>query len=98
MIEQTINLLGLRATDKITGVKGVVTSVCFDLYGCVQAIVSPPAKENGEIQQGHWFDVNRLDVEFTDDFRVMPVPDFAARAATPAGYDHGAAPKPEPGA
>lgn len=90
MISETISLLGLRATDKVTGRHGVITSVCFDLYGCVQAVVQPPAKENGEHVEGQWTDVSRLEVN-TD--RVMAVPDFDARNDVPATYDRGPAAK-----
>lgn len=30
-----IDLLGLKAEDKVTGFKGVITTLSFDLYGCV---------------------------------------------------------------
>ena len=91
MIQKTINYLGLRATDRVTGLKGVVTSVCFDLYGCVQVAIDPPANlEKGETAPGRWFDVNRVELDMESD-RVMPVPDFDARADDPADYGQGAA-------
>lgn len=94
MIIDTIALLGLRATDRVTGFSGVVTSVCFDLYGCVQVSLTPPARADAEeLKHGHWFDVARLNVGTE---RVMPVPDFRAMATVPAEFGHGASPKPAP--
>lgn len=92
MITQTIDLLGYKATDKVTGFQGVISSVCFDLYGCVQAALTPLAKD-GTVPDGRWFDVQRLVVSTN---RVMTPPDFDARAATPAEYDSGPAEKAPP--
>lgn len=55
-------MLGMRVEDKVTGFKGVVSSVGFDLYGCIQAIVNPGVGTDGKPQDSHWFDVNRLTV------------------------------------
>ena len=92
MITATIDLLGYRAKDKVTGLEGVISSVCFDLYGCVQAALTPPAKD-GQVPCGQWFDVQRLEVSST---RVMSPPDFDARALSPAEYDSGPAEKAPP--
>ena len=94
MINETINLLGVRAEDKVTGTRGVITSICFDLFGCVQAALTPPVKESGELVDSRWFDVNRLTTFPAE--RVMDVPDFDANADRPADYNKGAAHKPEP--
>lgn len=92
LTNKTIALLGRKATDKVTGYQGVVSSVTFDLYGCVQAILTPPAKEGDtELKSGHWFDVQRLDVS---EDRVMATPNFDARATEPTSYDHGPSIKP----
>lgn len=69
VIEETIDLLGKKVKDKVTGVKGHVTSVSFDLYGCIQAVVTPKPKTGDEPR---WYDVARLDV--TSDKRVMAPP------------------------
>ena len=69
-------LLGMKVRDKVTGAEGVVSSVSFDLFGCIQAVVVPQADKDGKRQEGDWFDVGRL--EITDANRVMPVPDFDA--------------------
>jgi len=40
-VEAGLAMLGYNGTDKVTGMEGVVTSVGFDLYGCVQGGVGP---------------------------------------------------------
>jgi hypothetical protein len=70
-----IGLLGLKAKDVVTGFSGVVSSVSFDLYGCVQAVISPGTDKDGQMQRGEWFDVARI--EITDARPVMEVPDFS---------------------
>lgn len=75
-INQHLELLGLPAEDKVTGYAGVVTSVSFDLFGCVVAALSPPVDKDGEITTGKWFDVTRLKI--TDTTPVMDRPDFEA--------------------
>lgn len=69
-----LDLLGLKVKDRVTGFKGVVTSLSFDLYGCIQAIVTPQANSKGDKADSEWFDVTRLEV--TDDKPVMALPDF----------------------
>ena len=59
-VDKHLELLGLRVKDSVTGFKGVVTSISFDLYGCVQAIVQPETNKEGEIPDSGWFDVTRL--------------------------------------
>lgn len=85
-----IDLLGLRAKDQVTGFAGTVTSVSFDLYGCVQVVRQPSVDKDGQPGEGRWFDVNRLVVEQT---RVMPVPDFSVALAQPTDYAKGPAEK-----
>ena len=70
-----LELLGKEVKDKVTGFRGVVSSVSFDLYGCVQAAVAPPVDEKGEIPRTGWFDVVRLNVLSHDP--VMELPDFS---------------------
>lgn len=67
--------LGMPVKDKVLGIKGVVTSVCFDLYGCVQADVHPGLDKSGKPMESRgWYDVSRLEITSTK--RVMPLPDF----------------------
>lgn len=67
------DMLGKKAKDKVTGFTGVVTTLSYDLYGCIQVVVSPEAKD-GEIKLGHWCDVSRI--EILSDEPVMQLPDF----------------------
>ena len=92
MITETISLLGHKATDKITGFSGTITSVCFDLYGCVQVALYPPMDKAGKVEDGRWYDVNRLEV--AKGKPVMSAPDFDAKGKQPERYDSGPADKP----
>jgi hypothetical protein len=76
-MNEHLKLLGLKAQDKVTGFSGVITSICFDLYGCVQAIVTPPNKENKVAEETHsrWFDTKRLKI--LNKNPVLRQPDFA---------------------
>lgn len=69
-----IELLGIKATDAVTGFEGVITTMSFDLYGCVQAVVTPPIDKDGKLKDGKWFDVTRL--KLSDEPPVMELPDF----------------------
>ena len=73
-IQQHFRLLGLQVQDKVTGFKGVVSSIGFDLYGCVQAIVTPEAGKEGALPDSRWFDVARLTT--LADTPVMALPNF----------------------
>lgn len=68
-----LELLGLKVRDKVTGLIGVVSCISYDLYGCIQAVVSPVADiEKGSVPEGRWFDVARLEV--LDPTPVMEIP------------------------
>lgn len=71
MVDKQIELLGYQARDRVTGFTGVVSSICFDLFGCVQALVTPPVDEKGNCSDSRWFDVARL---ITSGDRVMEPP------------------------
>ena len=73
-IKKHLDLLGLKARDKVTGFSGVIESIAFDLYGCVQADVRPPLDKDGNIVHGRWMDINRLKITTTKP--VMDVPNF----------------------
>ena len=75
LFHKNINLLGLKATDKITGFSGVIDSISFDLYGCIQAVVKPPLSKDGQISSGNWFDISRLEIDYRE--RVIEVPNFS---------------------
>lgn len=61
-INKYLNMLGRRAKDRVTGFEGVVASIHFDLYGCIQATLSPPIDGDGKKRDAGYFDVCRLDV------------------------------------
>ena len=65
-----IELLGLKGKDKITGFKGVIDSVCFDLYGCIQVSLKPPMNKEGIIPDGYWVDVTRVEISGK---RIVPL-------------------------
>ena len=73
-LQKHLNLLGMRVRDRVTGFTGVVATVGFDLYGCIQAIVNPGADADGKLRDSQWFDVNRLEV--TEAKPVMERPRF----------------------
>jgi hypothetical protein len=80
-----LELLGLKVRDRATGFVGVVSSVSYDLYGCISAVVAPPVDEKGALPDGKWFDTSRLEV--LDPVPVMEIPGgrFAVtRSASPA--------------
>jgi len=76
MKEEHFDLLGFEAKDKVTGYSGVITTLSFDLYGCVQVVITPKIDKDGKIPDGRWFDVSRLQLTGTEP--VMERPDFVA--------------------
>ena len=73
-LKKHLDLLGMRVKCRVTGFTGVVSSIGFDLYGCIQAVVNPGIDKDKKPMESHWFDVNRL--EITDPKPVMPRPTF----------------------
>jgi len=73
-MNEHMKLLGFKVRDVVTGFTGVVSSISFDLYGCVQAVVSPAINEKGEIKEGRWFNTKRL--EITEGTPVLVAPTF----------------------
>lgn len=69
-----IELLGFKATDKITGLEGVIDSVCFDLYGCIQVSIKPQTVKDGKVAEGYWMDVTRVTIDTAK--RVVDLPNF----------------------
>lgn len=90
-IETHLKMLGMKVRDRVTGFEGVVISVSFDLYGCIQAIVSPGLNKDGEPGKSQWFDILRLVT--TSHEPVMDVPNFEVGIV--AEGKQGAAEKPE---
>lgn len=91
-VENHFKLLGLKVKDKVTGFEGVVSSLSFDLYGCVQVVIQPPMGSEGSYPEGRWFDVNRLKI--LSKKPVMTLPNFEFGAQAEGGQ--GAADKPLP--
>jgi len=81
-MREYLKTLGFKVVDSVTGFKGVVTSISFDLYGCVQAIVTPEADKDGKIEESRWFDTKRLIIASKKP--VMPIPTFET---IPGGQD-----------
>lgn len=90
-IENHLKVLGFRAKDKVTGFKGVITSVSFDLYGCIQAVLNPGLDKDGKFGDQAWFDIARLQIE--NKIPVMPCPDFG-NVGSPIDGKKGPAEKP----
>lgn len=79
-IKKHIELLGFKVQCRVTGFKGVVASISFDLYGCVQAIVNPGTDSSGKIGESQWLDVNRLKVISKKPVMERPNFDFGPQA------------------
>ena len=82
-----LDLLGKKVRDRVTSLEGIVSSVSFDLYGCVQVAVSPGKDKDGTLLDSYWFDWKRLEV--LDHNRAMPLPEYKE-----PGSEIGAAEKP----
>jgi len=80
-----LNLLGRRVTDRVTGFSGVVESVSYDLYGCIQPWVVAAVDDKGKLEGGRFFDGGRLEPSGDP---LVPVPSFddAARSIALLGY------------
>ena len=76
-VQQHLNYLGKHVIDRVTGITGVVTSICFDLYGCIQAIVNRGLDKEGKPFESNWYDIARL--RLLDGITpAMEMPDFEA--------------------
>jgi len=91
-INDHLNLLGTRVRDRVTGFTGIVTTVSFDLYGCIQPLVNPGMNEKRELPDSKWFDSNRLEV--LDSTPVMPRPKYEWTPEKVASGGKGPAEKP----
>ncbi len=105
LVVESLQLLGYQVKDRVTGIEGIVTTITFDLYGCVQALVHPGLDKEGKARDQHWLDVARLHPIEADAERAMPVPqqflfDDEPReegGALPSNYSKGPAEKPPTG-
>jgi hypothetical protein len=73
-VQEHLSKLGRIATDCVTGFSGVVASISFDLYGCIQVVVTPRVGADGKIPDSQWFDISRLRIESENS--VMPLPNY----------------------
>lgn len=90
-LKKHLDMLGMRVEDRVSGFKGTVTSIGFDLYGCIQAVVNPGVDKDGKPADSHWFDVGRLAVLGGP---VMKRPEFEWTAQAVAEGRKGPAEKP----
>lgn len=77
--QEHLKFLGLRVRDRVTRTTGIVTSICFDLYGCAQAIINPGLGKDGKVGETSWFDTNRLELLGNKPVMTPPQFDFPAR-------------------
>ena len=89
-VQKHLGLLGHSVEDRITGFSGVVVSIGFDLYGCIQGLVNPGMDAEGKFRELIWFDINRL--KRVSESPVMDQPDFVE--GRQAGGMKGASEKP----
>ena len=71
-MKEHFDLLGRRAQDVVTGLAGVVTSISFDLSGCVMGLISPVSGEKGDLPDSRWFDTKRLRLDESDPVMAQP--------------------------
>lgn len=81
-ISKHLDILGHRVTDRVSGYKGVVTSITFDLYGCVQGLVHPGITTDGKIGEQCWFDITRLSVDGSTPVMERPSFDWSPEAVS----------------
>ena len=61
-VEKAVDMLGYPAKDKVTGCEGVITSASYDLYGCVQLVLTQKVDKDGRRDNGQWYDIARLKI------------------------------------
>jgi len=70
-----LQIMGLPVRDKVTKFRGIASSVCYDLYGCIQVCITPEVDQAGKRGDQVWFDVTRLEV--LGDKPVVELPDYS---------------------
>jgi len=93
-VRKHIELLGLKVRDRVTEFEGVVSSIGFDLYGCVQACVNPGLGKDGKLADSFWFDINRLEVLSKKPVMSTPNFEYGEVARGDKGADSKPVPKP----
>jgi len=74
LINKHFAILGFEVEDRVTGLKGIVSSISFDLYGCIQATITTKADKNNVKGTCYWHDVSRIKI--LSKKPVMQVPNF----------------------
>ena len=59
-IKEAMRRLGYRAADTVTGIRGTVISVTFDLDGNVRVYIQPKADKKGKIEPGRWCNIEMV--------------------------------------
>jgi len=88
-----VNKLGFPAKDILTGMTGVISSISFDINGCIQGWIQPSMKEDKTVPEGKWIDVARL--ELTSETPVIRSPNYVEGVIADGGS--GASDKGPPG-
>jgi len=52
---------GKKATDKVTGFKGIITGKCFYMYGCAQYLLVGKVDKEGK-NESNWYDEGRIKI------------------------------------
>jgi hypothetical protein len=66
--------LGFKCREKISGTKGIIVSISFDLNGCVMGLMNRGYDKDGKRIDNQWFDTKTL--EIIGEKPVMEQPDF----------------------
>ena len=91
-IQKHLQLLGLKVRDRVTGTKGIVTSLSFDLFGCIQATIDTGVDKDMKKRDTFWWDISRLEV--LNETPVMNRPDYTFTPQAIAVGQKGPADKP----
>lgn len=54
--------LGDRVQDNITQLIGIATGLCVYVNGCIQILITPKRKKDGELVKGDWIDIASVEV------------------------------------
>ena len=80
MAQKTVEL-GMEVKDRVTGYKGIVTSIAKYLSGCDRCLVQPPVDKENKLSEPEHFDITDL-VVVSDGLYIPPVPIKEAKPRT----------------
>lgn len=66
--------LGDKARDTLTGFTGIVTARGDYLTGCAQVHLLPESPDANDLKDGHWFDIERVEVVQTSAVEIARRP------------------------